>query len=295
MKIGFVGLGRMGAAIAANVLRAGHELVVWNRTPAKAAGLAEGGARMAASPAAVGREAEIVLTMLADDAGLEAVLEGEEGLLAGLAPGGLHVSLSTISVAAGDAAADQHAARGQHYLSAPVFGRPEAAAAAALFVVAAGEAAQIDRVQPVLDAIGRRTFRVGDRPSQANLVKLAGNFMMLSAIEAMSEAMALAEKGGIPPAQLLEVMTGTLFDALVYRNYGAILAEQRFHPAGFTVPLGLKDMKLVGAAAEASRVPMPLLALLREHLIETMAKEGEEIDWSAIGLTAAKNAGLKRD
>jgi 3-hydroxyisobutyrate dehydrogenase-like beta-hydroxyacid dehydrogenase len=232
------------------------------------------------------------MSMLADDAALEAVLSGEDGLLAGLAPGGLHVSLSTIAVATADRLADQHAAKGQHFVSAPVFGRPDVAAAGQLAVVAAGDDADIDRAMPLFDAIGRRTFRVGATPSSANLIKLCGNFMLLSAVEAFAEAMALAEKGGVPKARLMEVMTETLFDAAAYRNYGKILVEENYRPAGFAAPLGLKDMRLVSAAAEASRVPMPLLSLLRDHLVETMAKEGEDIDWSGIGLTVAKNAGL---
>ena len=173
-----------------------------------------------------------------------------------------------------------------------MFGRPDVAAAAKLSVVAAGAVADIDRAEPLFQAIGQKLFRVGEKPSAANLVKLCGNFMLLAAVETMAEAMALAEKGGVAKATLLEVMTGTLFDALAYRNYGPMLVEERFRPAGFPAPLGLKDMRLVGAAAESTRVAMPLLSLLRDRLLETIAKEGEDVDWSAIGLTVAKNAGL---
>ncbi|MBU3077734.1 NAD(P)-dependent oxidoreductase [Sphingomonas quercus] len=294
MRIGFLGLGRMGTAIALNLLRAGHEVAVWNRSPDKADALAAAGAEVAATPRAAAEGREIVFSMLSDDAALHAVLRRADGLLAGLGEGALHVSLSTIGVATADHAVDLHVERGQHYISAPVFGRPDAAAAAQLTIVAAGPAADIDRAQPLLDAIGRRTFRVGTRPSAANLVKLSGNFLILAAIEAMAEAMALAEKSGVAPALLLEVLTDTHFNAPVYRNYGALLLEQRFRPAAFAAPLGLKDMKLAGAAAEAARVPMPFLALLREQLVETLVKEGEDVDWSAIGLTVARNAGLNR-
>lgn len=294
MRIGFLGLGRMGAAIAGNLLRAGHDVAVWNRSPGKADALAAAGATVAATPREAAEGRAVVLSMLADDAALQAVLRRADGLLGGLAEGALHVSLGTIGVATADMAVDLHVGRGQRYISAPVFGRPDAAAAAQLTIVAAGPAADIDRAQPLFDAIGRQTFRVGARPSAANLVKLSGNFMILAAMEAMAEAMALAEKGGVAPGLLLEVLTATLFDAPVYRNYGAMLVERRFRPAGFAAPLALKDMRLAGAAAEAARVPMPLLALLREHLVETLAKEGEEIDWSAIGLTVARNAGLTR-
>ena len=200
--------------------------------------------------------------------------------------------MSTIAVATAEAVAARHASRGQRFISAPVFGRPDAAAAAKLFVVAAGDAAEIARARPVFEAIGQRVFEVGERPSAANLVKLCGNFAILAAIETMGEAMALAEKGGVRKAKLLEVLTGTLFDAPVYRTYGPILVNESFRPAGFAAPLGLKDMRLAGEAAEKSVTPMPLLSLLRDRLLETIAKEGADIDWSAIGRTSAKNAGL---
>ncbi|KQX26191.1 MULTISPECIES: NAD(P)-dependent oxidoreductase [unclassified Sphingomonas] len=292
MHIGFVGLGQMGAAIAANILKAGFDLTLWNRSADKAAPLVAAGATLADSPCALASGCDIVLSILADDRALDAVLDGEDGLLAGLRPGALHISMSTIAVATAEAVRDRHVARGQHFLSAPVFGRPDAAAAGKLSVVAAGDAADIDRAEPLLRAIGHKLFRVGDDPPAANLIKLCGNFMLMAAVEAMAEAMTLAEKGGAGGTTLLEVMTNTLFDALAYRNYGPMLAERRFHPAGFPAALGLKDMRLVGAAAEDSRVPMPLLSLLRDRLVETIAKEGEDIDWSGIGLTVAKNAGL---
>lgn len=292
MQIGFLGLGQMGAAIATNLVRARHDVVVWNRSPEKARPLVEAGATLAASPkdAAAGRD--VLCSMLADDAALNAVLSGEHGALAGLKAGALHVSMSTIAVATAEDVAARHAERRQCFLSAPVFGRPDAAAAAKLFVVAAGAAADLERARPLLAAISQRVFHVGDSPSAANLVKLCGNFMILAAIEAMGEAMTLAEKGGVPKARLLEVLIGTLFDAPVFRTYGPILAEGKFRPAGFAAPLGLKDMRLVSQAAEGERVPMPLLSLLRDHLLQTVATEGEEIDWSGIGRTIAKNAGI---
>jgi 3-hydroxyisobutyrate dehydrogenase-like beta-hydroxyacid dehydrogenase len=292
MKIGFIGLGQMGAAIAANLVRAQHEVCVWNRSAAKARGLLDAGAKLAASPRAAAHDRDVVLTMLADDAALDAVLLGTEGLLEGLRPGALHVSMSTIAVATADRVAALHTARGQHFLSAPVFGRPDAAAAAKLFVVAAGAAADFQTASPLFASIGQRVFYVGEKPSAANLLKLCGNFMILAAIEAMGEAMTLAQKGGIPKKQLLEVLTGTLFDSAVYRNYGAVLVEERFKPAGFAAPLGLKDMRQVGQSAEALRVPMPVLNVLRDHLLQTIGAEGEDVDWSGIGLTIAKNGGL---
>jgi 3-hydroxyisobutyrate dehydrogenase-like beta-hydroxyacid dehydrogenase len=292
MKIGFLGLGRMGSAIAGNLVRARHDVTVWNRSPDKARALVAGGATLATSPREVAASSELILSMLADDAALNAVLSGKDGVLAGLKPGALHVSMSTIAVATSENAAARHTEHQQHFLAAPVFGRPDAAEAAKLFVVAAGAPADFERAKPLFEAIGQRTYYVGEKPAAANLVKLCGNFMILASIEALGEAMALGQKGGVPKAKLLEVLTGTLFDAPVFRTYGVILAEEKFRPAGFAAPLGLKDMRLAGQAAEAERVPMPLLSLLRDHLLQTIATEGEDIDWSGIGRTIARNAGL---
>jgi 3-hydroxyisobutyrate dehydrogenase-like beta-hydroxyacid dehydrogenase len=292
MKIGFLGLGQMGSGMAANLLRAGHELTVWNRSAQKAQALVTQGAALARTPreAAAGREA--IVSMLADDAALEEVLRGNDGVLEGLPRGALHVSSSTISVATADRVAKLHQDRGLRYLSAPVFGRPEAAAAAKLFVVAAGAKSDYAAASALFPAISQKVFYIGETPSSANLVKLCGNFTILGAIETFAEAMTLAQKGGVPKKQFLEVMTGSLFDTPVYRNYGAALAEERFKPAGFAAPLGLKDMRLVGQSAETLRVPMPVLNVLRDHLLQTIGAEGEDIDWSAIGRTIAKNGGL---
>jgi 3-hydroxyisobutyrate dehydrogenase-like beta-hydroxyacid dehydrogenase len=292
MKIGFLGLGQMGSAIAANLVRARHDVTVWNRSAEKAGPLVAAGAKLAASPREAAASSDAILSMLADDAALNSVLSGNDGVLAGLRPDALHVSMSTISVATSENAMARHAEHQQHFLAAPVFGRPEAAAAAKLFVVAAGSPKDFEFAKPLFEAISQRAYYVGEKPSAANLVKLCGNFMILASIEAMGEAMALGQKGGVPKAKLLEVLTGTLFDAPVFRTYGAILAEGKFRPAGFAAPLGLKDMRLASQAAEAERVPMPLLSLLRDHLLQTIATEGEDIDWSGIGRTIAKNAGL---
>ncbi|MHB8723060.1 MAG: NAD(P)-dependent oxidoreductase [Steroidobacteraceae bacterium] len=292
MRIGFLGLGNMGAAIAANLLRASHEVAVWNRNADKARPLVGLGATLAATPKAAATDRDVVFTMLADDAALDSVMAGVNGLIAGLKPGALHISMSTFAVATAERLTATHRAQGQGFLCAPVFGRPEAAAAAKLFVVAAGDPADVRTAGPLLGVIGQRVFQVGTTPSAASLIKLCGNFMILSAVEAMGEAMALAAKGGVAKQQLLEVLTGTLFDSPIYRTYGAILAADRFRPAGFAAPLGLKDMRLVGQSAEALRVPMPLLSVLRDHLLQTIAQQGEDIDWSAIAHTVGKNAGL---
>lgn len=285
MKIGFIGLGQMGSAMARNLLAAGHEVSVWNRSADKLASLVEAGARAASSPADAA-QGDIVATMLADDRAVESVVWGENGIATAPA---LHVSHSTISVALAERLAAEAGAGG--YVSAPVFGRPPAAAAGKLFVVVAGAAAALDRAQPMFDAIGQRTFRVGERAPAANLVKLSGNFMIMAAVAAMAEAMTLAERGGVERAALLEILTETLFGAPVYRTYGELLVEEKFRPAGFPAPLGLKDMTLADAAATAYRVPMPLLGIVRDHLRSTIAIEGEDIDWSGMALALRRGAG----
>ena len=286
MKAGFIGLGQMGRAIAANLLAAGHELTVWNRSPDKAAELVAAGARLAATPAEAA-QGDVVITMLADDHAVEAVVHGAHGILASPA---LHVSHSTISVALADRLAGDHAAHAG-FVSAPVFGRPPAAQAAKLFVVAAGPDDSVERCLPLFEAIAQRVFRVGDSPSAANLVKLGGNFMIMAAIEAMAEAMTLVEAGGVDRRAMLDVLTGTLFGAPVFHTYGEILVADRFRPPGFTAPLGLKDMNLVDAAATASRVPMPVLGVVRDHLRSAIAANGPDIDWSAVALAVRQAAG----
>lgn len=289
MRVSVLGLGNMGAAIARNILKAGHDLTVWNRSEGKAAGLAAEGATVASSPAHAVAGAEVALTMLADDQAIEAVVFGPDGLATAHGPA-VHVGLSTISLAMAERLTEAH---GDRYVSAPVFGRPSAAAAAKLFVVAAGPAAAIDHAQPILDVIGQRTFRMGEAPRAANLTKLCGNFMIMASLEAMGEALALAEKSGLPKAELFEVLTSTLFGSPIFTNYGPPLLTGAFRPAGLTTVLGLKDMSLVAAAASDARVPMPLLGIVRDHLLQMIAQGGADMDWSAIAKAIDDNAGIQ--
>jgi len=286
MRIGFIGLGQMGSAIAANLLKAGHEVTVWNRSADKTDAFVAAGAARAARPLDAAK-GDLVMTMLADDRAVEGVVFGEGGIVGAPA---LHVGHSTISIALADRLAADSGTGG--YVSAPVFGRPPAAAAGKLFVVAAGVEAALDRCEPVFADIGQRTFRIGDKPSAANLVKLSGNFMIMAAVEAMAEAMTLAEKGGVDRQALLEVLTGSLFGAPVYHIYGEILLEDRFRPAGFAAPLGLKDMTLADTAATSLGAPMPLLGIVRDHLRSVIATEGPDIDWAGIALAVRKSAKL---
>lgn len=292
MKIGFIGLGNMGAAMAANLLTAGHEVTAYNRSPEKVTALAAQGAHPAASIADACR-GDVVVTMLANDTAVEAVTFGEGGILAALGEGAIHVSSSTVSTALAQRLAHAHADAGQGFVAAPVFGRPEAAAAAKLFVVAAGAPAAITAVTPVFDAIGQRTFVLGDQPQAASLVKISGNFLIASVIESLGEAMALVSKAGVDKQQYLELLTSTLFDAPVYRTYGGLLAREEFSPAGFAATLGLKDVKLALGAGEELEVPLPVASLLRDRFLTLLATGGGELDWSAVGALSAWEAGAE--
>lgn len=290
MKIGFIGLGNMGAAMAANLLKAGHEVTAYNRSPGKVTALAAQGARPAASVADA-CQGDVVVTMLANDDAVQAVTFGDDGILASLPEGAIHVSSSTVSTALAERLTEAHATAGQGFVAAPVFGRPEAAAAAKLFVVAAGAPATVDKVSPIFDAIGQRTFVLGEDPQAANLVKISGNFLIASVIESLGEAMALVSKAGVDKQQYLELLTSTLFDAPVYRTYGGLLAREEFTPAGFAATLGLKDVKLALSAGEQLQVPLPVASLLRDRFLTLLATGGAELDWSAVGALSAWEAG----
>lgn len=292
MKIGFIGLGNMGAAMAANLLKAGHEVSAYNRSPDKVTALAAQGARPAASVADACR-GDVVITMLANDDAVQAVTFGDDGILASLPEGAIHVSSSTVSTALAERLADAHATAGQGFVAAPVFGRPEAAAAAKLFVVTAGAPAAVEKVSPIFDAIGQRTFVLGEDPQAANLVKISGNFLIASVIESLGEAMALVSKAGVDKQQYLELLTSTLFDAPVYRTYGGLLAREEFTPAGFAATLGLKDVKLALSAGEELQVPLPVASLLRDRFLTLLATGGAELDWSAVGALSAWEAGAE--
>jgi 3-hydroxyisobutyrate dehydrogenase-like beta-hydroxyacid dehydrogenase len=293
MKAGFIGLGNMGSPMAANLLKAGHEITVYNRTANKAKLLIQQGARLATMPAEAS-QGDAVFTMLADDTALEHLAFGESGILSALPKGSIHVSSSTISVALSEKLMHEHGKRGQGFVSAPVFGRPQAAADAKLFVVAAGQADAVQACMPLFQAIGQRTFLFGDKPANANLVKLSGNFLIASTLEALSEAFALVAKGGLDQHAYLDFLTATLFAAPVYKTYGSLIADKKFTPAGFAAPLGLKDVRLALAAGEGLRVPLPLASLIRDRFLRLLADGGEALDWSAISQLAADDAGLLR-
>jgi 3-hydroxyisobutyrate dehydrogenase-like beta-hydroxyacid dehydrogenase len=290
MDIGFIGLGQMGAGMAANLIKSGHRVTVYNRSPEKVDALAAEGAAPARKVSEACR-GDVVFTMLADDAAVEGVTFGDDGIVASLGRGATHVSSSTISVALSERLTVAHAEVGQRFVAAPVFGRPDASKAGKLFVVAAGEPDSVAAVSSLFDAIGQRTFTVSDTPKAANLVKLSGNFLIASVIESLGEAMALVAKGGVDKHQYLEILTSTLFSAPVYKTYGGLIADERFEPPGFAAPLGQKDIRLTLAAAEELQVPLPIASLLRDRFLTLLANGGENLDWSAVATLAAWEAG----
>ena len=290
MKIGFIGLGHMGAAMAANLVKAGHDVTVFNRSPGKSAVLIDLGAHEAANVAQA-CDGEAVITMLANDDAAAEVAWGAGGIIAHLREGAIHISMSTISVALSKRLTQAHAQVGQRYVAAPVFGRPDMAAAAKLFIVAAGDPAAVALCKPLFDALGQKTSTIGTEPSAANLVKLTANFLQASVIEALGEAIALIGKAGIDRIEYVNLLTSTIFTSPAYTIFGPLIATGRFGPAAFAAPLGFKDIRLALAEAETLRVPMPLANLLHDRFLRLFAQGGEKLDWSAIGGLASEDAG----
>jgi 3-hydroxyisobutyrate dehydrogenase-like beta-hydroxyacid dehydrogenase len=290
--IGFIGLGRMAEPMARNLMRAGFKLRIYNRTPEKAAALAAEGASAVTRAADAVEPGGVAVSMVANDQALEEVVAGDGGLGATLGQGGVHVSMSTVSPATARRLAELHRRHGSAYVAAPVFGRPEAAAARKLWICAAGAQAAKERVRPVLEALGQAVYDFGEEPAGANVVKLAGNFLILSAVEAMAEAFTLAQKNGVDKSALAKLFGETIFACPIYQNYGKIIAAEAFEPAGFKLALGMKDINLVLDTAEVSGAPMPLASMLHDRLLAAFAKGRQELDWSAIALESKEDAGL---
>jgi 3-hydroxyisobutyrate dehydrogenase-like beta-hydroxyacid dehydrogenase len=288
--IGFIGLGNMGAEIAGNLMKAGYKLKVHNRTASKAAGLVGQGAELSSSSADVATPRGIVFTMLADDAAEEEVSARPGSFVERLGAGGIHVSLSTISPVTARQLAEHHAKHGVSYVASPVFGRPEAAAAAKLWVCTAGPAEAKKRVHAMQSAIGQGVFDYGEEVGAANVVKLCGNFMVASTVEALAEMLTLGEKNGVSPKAIAE-MIGKF--SPMHAGYAHIIADRKFDPPGFRLALGLKDVRLIMQTAEASNTPMPMGSLLRDRWVSALAKGRGDLDWSAIALNVAEDAGLK--
>jgi 3-hydroxyisobutyrate dehydrogenase-like beta-hydroxyacid dehydrogenase len=294
MDIGFIGLGNMGTAMVRSLLRAGHRVVVYNRTARKAEPLRAAGAEVGRAPGDTCR-GDAVITMLSDDAAVEQVACGAHGLLDSLEPARtVHVSASTISPALVRRLAERHAERNQLFVSAPVLGRPEVAEQGKLVTLAAGDAGVIDSLRPMFDAIAQRTFVVAAAPEAANVVKLACNTIIATLIESLGETLALVTKSGlVEPAYFLDVLLATVLSAPNLRPYGEHVRAQRFEP-GFKLPLALKDMELALATAHDHTVPMPLVSLIRDHMLEGIATGYGELDWAALTLVAQDAAGLPK-
>jgi 3-hydroxyisobutyrate dehydrogenase-like beta-hydroxyacid dehydrogenase len=290
MKVGFIGLGNMGGAMAARLLAAGHELTVYNRSADKTRPLVALGARLA-TRVAEACHGDAVITMLANDEALERTAFDQGGLIASCERGLTHISMSTISISLSARIAAAHAEAGQAFIAAPVFGRPEAAAAGKLFIIAAGERARVDACETLFSVLGQKTFYLGTEPTAANVVKLSGNFLIASVLESLGEAMALTAKAGVDQRAFLDVLTSTLFNAPVYKTYGSMIVEQRFEPAGFAATLGLKDIRLALAVGDQLNVPLPLASLLRDRFLALLAQGGESLDWSAISRLSFTDAG----
>jgi len=291
--LGFIGLGNMGEPIAANLMAAGHALRIYNRTASKAAPLVAKGAALATTPAEVASPGSVAFTMVADDRAIEQLCLAPGSFVERLGPGGIHVSLSTISPAVARRLAEHHATHKVEYVASPVFGRPEAAAAKKLWVCTSGHAAPKARVRPLLEAIGQGIFDFGEDAGAANVVKLCGNFMIASAIETIAEMLALAQKNGIDKNAVADLFGKTLFACPVYQGYGKSIAAEIFEPAGFRLALGLKDVSLALATATASSVPLPIGSLLHDRYVAAIAKGRADLDWTAIALNIAEDAGIQ--
>ena len=293
--IGFVGLGHMGTAMAANLAATGRRVIAYVRRPDQIGKLE---ALRLKPTTDIGDllDCEVVISMLPDDDAVREIVFGRrdiglDGLAAGLMPGAIHLSMSTISTAAASLLATEHARKGQGYVAAPVFGNPDAAKARQLFIVAAGVPAHVERCQPILDILGQRTFVFGADPQDANLVKLLGNMMSATALEMLGEVVAVVRKRGLDPQPFIDIMTSTMFGGRAHKIYGDKIARQTYAP-GFVLPLVLKDVRLALAEAERSGVPMPSVGVVRDRLITGIARGYGELDWTALGLIAAEEAGL---
>ncbi|MBH3079333.1 NAD(P)-dependent oxidoreductase [Serratia sp. JKS000199] len=300
MKIGFAGLGGMGSAMAANLVKAGFALTVWNRSPQAAQPLVSAGAQQAERPEQLA-DADVLITMLADDAATQQVVV-DSGLLQRMKPGALHINMATISVELAQRLTALHAEHGIGYLAAPVLGRVDVAAAGKLNILAAGDSELLKQAQPLFDALGQKTWHFGADPAQANVVKIATNFTLASAIEAMAEGSAieamaegsaLVRNYGVSGADYLQMLSGTVFAAPAYQGYGALIAAEKYSPAGFRLALGLKDVGLALAAGADSHTPMPFAGVLKDNFLDAMAQGDADLDWAALAKVAARRAGLK--
>jgi 3-hydroxyisobutyrate dehydrogenase-like beta-hydroxyacid dehydrogenase len=290
-RVGVVGLGHMGTAFAASFVADGHQVLVWDRNPEHVAARLPAGARGAPRLADLA-SCDVIVSSVTDDDALRSVVLGAEGLANLLGAGAVHVSMSTISPTLAHQLAEVHARHGQDYVAAPVLGNPDAVRARKLFVLASGQAAAVERVRPLLERLGQRLFVIGENVEAANLVKLAGNVLTAMTLESMGEVLALLRKGGIDPRVGLEILTNSMFDSRVHKIYGGKIVDGAYRPPGMAVPLAVKDLRLALAEAERHAVPMPAASLVHDRLVGMVARGWADLDWSALGLLAARDAGL---
>jgi len=291
-EVGFIGLGAMGEPMAANLIAAGYRLRVYNRTASKADALVAAGATRVDQPGDAAQPGAVAITMVADDAALEEVTLGAGGLAERLGRGGIHISMSTVAPATTRRLAEHHAVSGSTLIASPVFGRPDAAKAKRLWITASGAAAAKTAIRPLLEAMGQAIFDFGEEPGAANVAKLAGNFLIAANLEAMSEALAMAEKQGVARTAVADLLAKTLFACPIYQGYGKAVAEKRFEPVGFRLRLGLKDVELALRTASEVTMGLPIASLVRDRFLASLAKGRGEMDWSAIALSVLDDAGL---
>jgi 3-hydroxyisobutyrate dehydrogenase-like beta-hydroxyacid dehydrogenase len=294
-EIGFVGLGQMGTAMAANLAAAGHRVIAYVRRPEQKGKLVAFGLKPTTNFADL-FDCDVVISMLPDDTAVREVVFGREevgldGLAQGLRPGAVHLSMSTISTATASELASEHAINGQGYVTAPVFGNPDAAKARQLYIIAAGAPADVERCRPLFDSLGQQTFVVGSDPAQANLIKLLGNVMTATALEVLGEIVTVIRKRGLDPAPFIDILTNTMFGGRAHKIYGAKIIAGRYAP-GFRLPLALKDVRLALAEADSAGVPMPSVEVVRDRMLTGIANGYGDLDWTALGLIAAEEAGL---
>lgn len=291
-EVGFIGIGAMGLPMAENLIAAGYKLRVYNRTASKAAPLIERGAELASNSAHTAISGGVVVTMVSDDAALESLVVGADTIAHRLAPGGVHLSMSTVSPATSRRLAQYHAECRSSYVAAPAFGRPDAARSKQMWLCASGPHAAKEKVRPLFEAMAHKVFDFGEDPGAANVVKLAGNFLIVAAIEALAEALTMVEKSGVDRVETMEMFTQTNFASLVYQGYGSAIARMAHEPPGFRMELGLKDVKLMLEAGAEAGAPLPIAALARERFVSSLAKGRGDLDWSAMALCARDDAGL---
>ncbi len=291
-RIGFIGLGRMGVPMAKNLVKADHRVWVYNRTVSKAKPVVEAGARLVDRPQDLSSPGGALITMLADDRAVEQMVLGSEELIKNLGPDGVHISMSTISPEMSRRLAQHHSQYNVDYVAAPVFGRPDSADAGKLWICLSGKKSAKEKIKPIIDVLGQGTYDFGEDPGAANVVKVVGNFLIASAIEAMAEAFAVAEKQEVKRGDVAKMLSETLFACPIYKGYGKRIAEQSYEPPAFTLPMGLKDVGLMLETAGDSRVPTPLASLLRDRILSVLARGGEDLDWTALARGVSESAGL---